>query len=207
MLVRSATPADAHAIGNIAYDTGYFGSSAAAFFPDVALFRDLWVGPYLEGAGVDAWVAELDGQVVGYLAGAADSRSFRRALARLAPVILRRWLRGSFPLWRKSLRYLLRLLRYQGKAAPAHDYPAHLHLNVLPFAQGLGAGSALLDAYLKSLRDHAVAGVQLSTTRENAAAVRLYQHFGFEIWSENRSPLWRPWLGRDAVHLVMTRRI
>ena len=138
--------------------------------------------------------------------GAADSSSFRRALVRFAPGVLRRWLAGTFPLWRASLRYPLRLLRYPSKGAPAREYPGHLHLNVLSSAQGLGAGSALLGTYLTWLSRRGAPGVQLSTTRENAAAVRLYQRFGFEIWSENRSPLWRPWLGHDAVHLVMTRR-
>lgn len=68
-------------------------------------------------------------------------------------------------------------------------------------------GQALLNAHLEALRQHRVPGVQLSTTRENAAALRLYERAGFWVWREASSPLWRPWLGRDAVHVVMVKEL
>ncbi|WP_264778842.1 hypothetical protein [Deinococcus aetherius] len=56
----------------MAYLTGVFGGSAERSFPDPALFADLWVRPSLEGAGSTGLVAEVGGQVVGYVLGAAE---------------------------------------------------------------------------------------------------------------------------------------
>lgn len=206
-MIRSATHADRASLGRIAYDTGYFGASAERYFPDRELFADLWVGPSLGGAGRCNLVAESAGEVVGYILGIRDPRAYRRHFVRVAPALLGRLLRGDYPQWRGCLPYLLRLARYPAKSAPAREFPAQLHINVLAAARGRGLGRELLAAHLDCLGHEGVGGVQLSTTRENEAALRLYEAFGFEEWRAYESPLWRPWLGRNAVHVVMIRRL
>lgn len=82
-------------------------------------------------------------------------------------------------------------------------YPAHLHLNLLPQARGLHLGQRLLAAHLITLAGAGVAGVQLSTTTENAAALGLYHKAGFQVLSTRPTPLWTPWLGRETAQVVM----
>ena len=203
--IRPAGPTDLEALGHIAYATGFFGSSAAVYFPSPPLFRDLWIKPYLEGIGACNFVAELEGKIVGYVLGAPDVRAYRWYFLRSAGEVLGRLLTGQYPGFLHSACYLLRTARYGSPLAPLRAYPAHLHINLLPESRGLGLGQKLLAAHLDCLRARGIPGVQLSTTRENTAALGLYQKFGFTVYLEWKSPLWKPWLGREATHLVMVK--
>ena len=206
--LRALAAGDEAQIGRVAYRTGFFGDSAARYFPDGALFADIWTGPYFETSLTLGFVAERGGEVVGYILGLPAQAYYGRALTR---VILRRIvpgvLLGRYANPFGGLPYLLRFARFPGEHAPFERYPAHLHINLLPNTRGLGLGSALLTAYLNALRVRGVPGVQLSTTGENRAALRLYKKAGFEVYAEEASPLWIPWLGREAVHVVMVKTL
>ncbi|GMA15098.1 GNAT family N-acetyltransferase [Deinococcus metallilatus] len=204
LTLRPVRRTDAGALAQVAYATGFFGESARRFFPSRALFAALWVTPYLTpGAGGLGFVAERGGQVVGYILGSVDQRRYALALAAQVPGLLWRLLTGRLPGALASLRYLLRAARFGLPAPPTSRYPAHLHLNLLPEARGLGAGGALLDAFLAELRSRHVPGVQLSTTRRNVAAVHLYVRRGFREWVSRRTSLWKPWSGQEEEHLIM----
>ena len=200
-LVRPVQPSDQRAVGDIAYATGFFGASARIFFPAPALFRALWVAAYFRGAGFAGFVAEVDGQVVGYVLGAPDGHLYQRGLRRAAPEIL-----AALPtrgLW-GCLPYLWRAALWHAPQADPARVPAHLHLNLLPQARGHRLGERLLRAHLRTLAGAGVPGVQLSTTAENGAALGLYRKLGFQEAHTRLTPLWTPWLGRATRQLVLT---
>ncbi|MDX2008056.1 MAG: GNAT family N-acetyltransferase [Meiothermus sp.] len=203
-VLREARMDDLEAIGQVAHATGFFGASAERFFPDPTLFTDLWVRPYLAGAGCGNWVAEDAGAILGYIIGTCDLQAYGRWMLGYGPRVLKDALFGRYPNVLGALPYLLRMARYPSRLAPFGLYPAQLHVNLLPGSRGMGLGGQLLEHFLHDLRRRKVRGVQLSTTRDNSAALGLYQRFGFETFREYPSPLWRPWLGRDAIHLTMT---
>lgn len=191
-------------MARVAYLTGFFGQSAQVYFPDRALFGALWAGPYFHGAGAGCFVAEQAGEVVGYVLGASDHDRYRLALARVvARQVGRAWPTGATL---HSLRYLWRAARHPSPHADWQAYPAHLHLNLLPAARGAGTGRRLLEAHLSVLGGLGVPGVQLSTTTENVAALGLYRRLGFEVLDTRVTPLWTPWLGHPATHVLMGRR-
>jgi len=185
LALRPATQADATSLGRIAYETAFFGDSAEVFFPSRKLFQELWTDPYLGAAGCCCFVAELDGDAVGYIVGTCDLAAYRRHMAALMPGLLWRMLTGTYADARRSVRYLWRMLRLSGKPAPASDYPAQLHMNLLPGARGEGAGNLLLETHLNCLQQRGVPGVQLSTTDLNDAALHLYGKFGFAVHEEH----------------------
>ncbi|WP_264774729.1 GNAT family N-acetyltransferase [Deinococcus aetherius] len=205
LTLRPVRPADSGALAHVAYETAFFGESAARFFPSRPLFAALWVAPYLTpGGGGVGFVAERQGgEVVGYILGSVDRGRYSHALAAQVPGLLGRLVTGRLPGAWPSLRYLLRSTFYGVPHPPADLYPAHLHLNLLASARGLGAGGALLDAYLSELRARRVPGVQLSTTRRNAAAVHLYERRGFRVWAAQQTPLWTPWTGQAEEQVTM----
>ncbi len=159
MHVRKVNPNDLQALGQIAYQTGFFGASAEGFFPSQNLFRDLWVEPYLEGAGCCGWIAESEaGKPLGYILGTCDLPSYQRWFVQHLPQLLLRALRGNYSgLW-PSLPYLLRMARYPSHPAPTQLYPAQLHINLLPESRGLGLGKTLLESYLECLRRENIPG-------------------------------------------------
>lgn len=205
--IRKATPADLEAVGRISHQTGLLGAPIGRFFPDEALWTDVFVRPYLE-AGCCNFVAEAEGRVVAYIIGACSPHALPRwARRRLLWVLLGGLLRGRYPrLWR-NLPYLWRALREPWERAPADLYPAELHINALPEARGLGVGSALMGRFLECLRARGVPGVQLGTTEENAAALKLYQRFGFRVYARWRSKFWKPYAGRALEHLRLVKEL
>ncbi|QLG13193.1 GNAT family N-acetyltransferase (plasmid) [Deinococcus sp. D7000] len=207
-LIRPVRPADETRLGEIAYRTGFFGDSAGLYFPDAQLFADLWMRAYFRLPGAVGFAAQVDGEVIGYIVGAVDEAAYRRAVARvvggtaLPGLLTRRYTRP----W-KALPYLIRSLRFPSPHASETDFPAHLHLNLLPQSRGLGLGRGLLRAFLERLGELNVPGVQLSTTDQNVAALGLYEAAGFRVAASKESGLWTPWLGHPARQLCLVRRI
>ena len=205
--IRAATAADLAAVGRISHRTGLLGAPIGRFFPDEALWADVFVRPYLE-TGCCNFVAEADGRVVAYVIGACDPRALPRwARTRLVRVLLGGLLRGRYPHFLRDLPYLWRVLRQHGERAPAGRYPAELHINALPEARGRGVGTALMARFLDCLRARGVPGVQLATTERNAAALRLYRRFGFRVHARWRSPFWKPYTGRAVEHLRLVKEL
>jgi GNAT superfamily N-acetyltransferase len=59
------------------------------------------------------------------------------------------------------------------------DYPAHLHIDLLPQVQGQGLGRQLMRTYLGALRDRGVPRVHLAMGAGNAPARAFYDRLGF----------------------------
>lgn len=204
--VRTVQPGDEAALSRIAYETGFFGESAAVYFPARTLFGRLWITPYLRGMNPCGFVAAGPGGLRGYIVGAPDWPTYHRAVRRTVPLSLgAAWPERAH--LAPSAAFLLRSALCGLPHADPARYPAHLHLNLLASARGQRLGEALLETYLEHLRGLGAGGVQLSTTLENVAAVRLYRKFGFEVLASALTPLWTPYLGRPAQLVTMGRRL
>jgi GNAT superfamily N-acetyltransferase len=201
--VRKATTAgDWEAVRSLCCRTGNGGDPIEpARWP---LFAELWIGPYQRLVPAWTYVAEVDGQVVGYLTGCPDTAAFRRArrlrvtLPLLIGIALRR-----YP-WNTDARRVVTLaLRLRRGAESrltatrprddARAYPAHLHMNVEAGYRGHGIGAALMDRYTGDLAAAGVPGVHLFC---GDAPRRFYARQGFtELAAGEISP------GRWVYHL------
>ena len=65
------------------------------------------------------------------------------------------------------------------------EYPAHLHIDLLPDAQGRGAGRALIEAMAALLTERGVPGVHLNASKANTGAQAFYPRVGFEAIDED----------------------
>ncbi len=70
------------------------------------------------------------------------------------------------------------------------DYPAHLHINILPEFQGQGIGTTLLHAFLDRLRQCGVPGVHLGTSTLNPVSMKFYEQNGFTLLRESPGDMW-----------------
>ena len=217
IVVRPYRPEDREAVRQIAFLTGLFGDSIAALVPDQELFADLWTVVYTDVFPGFASVASSEGRTVGYIVGVTDARSLGSAyLRRVLPLVVGRLWRGEYRHWTRSLPYLGRSALEPSPHAPFEQFPAHLHINLLEAARGLGAGRALLERFLGQLEAAGVPGVQLSTTDHNRAAVRLYERAGFRVWASDESRLFTDLLtgsgtgsgaGSRVRRLIMVRNL
>jgi ribosomal protein S18 acetylase RimI-like enzyme len=197
---------DRAAVRNICYATGLLGHPITALVPDQELFADLWTAAYTDGFPELALIATLEGVTIGYILGVDDARALPPVFRRhVLPLVLGRLFRGEYRSWRTSLPHLFRLALEPALHAPVEQFPAHLHINLLESARGLGLGRRLLERFLKRLEALGVPGVQLSTTDRNVAAVHLYERLGFCVWVSSETKLYEGSVQGVVNRLVMVR--
>lgn len=178
--IRAYRASDRAALTDICVETGDAGGDARGIFRDDALLGDVYAVPYADfDPSLVFVIDDGTGRAIGYVLGAADTAAFER------------WFHDA---WWPSVR-----ARYAGHeesprdasvidhaehlgttpSAYAEDYPAHLHIDLLPETQGGGFGRRMIDTLLDALRERGVAGVHLVAAGTNTAAIGFYERLGF----------------------------
>ena len=63
----------------------------------------------------------------------------------------------------------------------AKEYPAHLHIDLLPECQGQGYGRQLIEVLIKHLKEQKIKGLMLHVSMENEGARAFYKKCGFQV--------------------------
>lgn len=182
---REFRPADEPELYDVCLATGDAGADGRGLYRDERLLGDIYVGPYLAFAPRWARVLDAGGRGVGYTLAVTDTAAYDA------------WLGTS---WLPALR--ARLPRPDGDpaawdrdeqlAALAHDwtptdpsivtdYPAHMHIDLLPEVQGGGHGRAGVEDLLRRLAIAGVPGLHLVAAASNARAIGFYSALGFAV--------------------------
>ncbi|MGO8396503.1 GNAT family N-acetyltransferase, partial [Rhizobium ruizarguesonis] len=66
-----------------------------------------------------------------------------------------------------------------GTAWLQDEYPAHLHIKILPGLQASGWGRRMIDTELQALRNNGVGAVHLGVDPNNERDKGFYRHLGF----------------------------
>jgi len=190
--IRRATQADRAALSMICLKTADNGADASALYSDPDYPALIWALPYLDFAPDFAFVLEADGDVLGYVIAAPDTAAFEARLAedwwpKLQAIYGAR--RPQAPLD----GMVLGLIASPPKTPPVRlaDYPAHLHIDLLPPAQGRGWGRRMMARLFDALRQAGIAGVHLGVAKGNVRAQDFYARLGFEEIGRNGAI----WLG------------
>lgn len=160
------------------------GADATGILTDDEIWPEVFLRPYLARHPDDAFVVDADGEPVGYLVCAPDTRSFEDWFSTSWwPGRAARWPLGDASADPRAER-TAGILRYAAGRRPgaepyADTYPAHLHIDVLPQLQGQGWGRRLIDALAETLRERGVSGVHLVADAANTAALAFYDRLGF----------------------------
>ena len=182
-LIRPYRPGDDDALYDICLRTGDSGQDATHRYTDPRLIGELWVGPYVRFEPELAFVIEESAQVTGYILGARDTRAFEAACEQhWWPPLRRRYPPDAFPPDSAEAPLVNRIHR-PGRAGDdvVAAYPSHLHIDLLPAAQGRGLGRALMERLLTALRAAGSPAVHLGVGAANERAVGFYTRLGFEI--------------------------
>ncbi len=183
MAIRSVTRADAGVIARICLLTGDRGTDASGTFGDDSAIADVYATPYLYGPGCFAWVWDEGSGAAGYLVGTVDTRAFQRWFVdewwpsrppREPQTEADRWLLPSAV---DPERMLIDQL---------DDYPAHLHIDLLPHVQRKGAGRALIETMAQDLTRRAIPGIHVVAVTENRGAQAFYPRVGFAPVAQDR---------------------
>ncbi len=182
--IRRARPEDEAAANLVCLGTGADGADGTPFYADdpQALAR-IFVGPYFAFAPDLAWVLEDGAGVCGYCLAAANSAAFIDRYEReWRPRLAARFPQptGDPATWTRTqqVHHLYHHPDHQ-IPEPRHLYPAHIHIDLLPRAQGQGWGRKMMTTALDELSRHSVPGVHLGVGTANHRAQAFYRRIGF----------------------------
>ncbi len=179
--IRPFRAGDEPALADICLKTADDGADATGVLEDDDLWAEVFVLPYVARHPDLAFVVEADdGRVVGYVVGAPDTRAFEEWF-RLEwwPQHTGRW---PLPDTEHTRQDGILIYAYGRRAAaePYGDtYPAHLHIDLLPEAQGQGWGRRLIETLVEALRARGVSGLHLASSAGNTGAIAFYPRLGF----------------------------
>ena len=178
--IRPASEADTDALYEICLKTADSGADASALYSDARLPGFIWAAPYLKFAPDFAFVLVQDDLPVGYVIGTPDTPEFDRQLRAHWWPYVRQEIAGLEPSREKDADAIDRIAHPRtGSSWLEQRFPAHVHINVLPPAQGSGWGRRMLDIQLNALRNAGVKGVHLGVDPRNEGAKGFYRHLRF----------------------------
>ncbi len=188
--IRKYQPADRSAVREIACDTADAGEPVERFFHDRRTIADVLTRYYTDYEPGSLWVAECDGQVVGYLTGCLDTHRQERVAKRqiLPRVIASAVVRGV--LWHAGAWHLLAsfagtvILGGLPHPVDLTRYPAHFHINIREGFRGGGLGPQLMEAFKQQADDAGVRGIHVVTRGDNAGGRRFFEKLGFRLLCE-----------------------
>jgi ribosomal protein S18 acetylase RimI-like enzyme len=127
-----------------------------------------------------AFVAELDGEPAGYVIAAGNTRAFvDRYRSEWLPGFAAKYHHVDPP---TSLEQEFVHMGYTPERMlipEVDEYPAHLHIDLLPELQGQGIGRLLIDTLRSALAERGVSGVHLTMDPANTGARAFYDRLGF----------------------------
>jgi GNAT superfamily N-acetyltransferase len=182
--VRPYRDSDLEAIYDICIRTGDNGGDATGTFENPRLLPDIFAGPYLYLEPSLAFVLP-DGadRPVGYVLGTADTAGFVRAYRE-------KWLPGvvshyhaptaDVPTRDAGMLELFHQPEHMLQSG-MDEFPAHLHIDILPSHQGGGNGRRLVETFVDAAASVGAPGVHVTVALANARAHGFYLKVGFRL--------------------------
>ena len=209
--IRRYLESDRPAVRWICCETGFLGRPIDPIYRDRELFADLITNPYLDNEPEWVFIAESEGQVVGYLLGSVKPH-FKRTLMlsgfQTACKMLSRLLTGKYHDHPRSEQFVRWVLTKGLMEQPNHpEDAAHLHLNLeKEFRRGTVA-LKLWSIYEESLRavgiNHCY-GEFFSCVQRNPEII--YARYGFKIYDRSLTTMFQPEIP-DPASIVCVHKI
>lgn len=180
--IRRYRSDDLVALRKICVRTGAAGGDATGRWSSDELLPDLFLEPYVTASPEWTWVVDEGDGPLGYLVAVPSTRRFVNWWQhKWTPWFTERYPAPEEP-YSAEEQLVQRGYDPGTLLVPEVDeYPAHLHIDLLPSAQGRGYGRALIENVLiPSLAKAGVPGVHLGVEARNLAARGFYTAVGFE---------------------------
>lgn len=197
--IRLYRESDRDAMFDVCMRTGWFGGDARGHFKDQELLPDIFAAPFTFLEPDLAFVLDNGERAVGYVVGTSDTVRFTKEFREhWLPLVADRHLQPTDEPSSHDEVMANLLHNPESMIIPdLADYPAHIHIDILPEYQGSGYGRELMRVQLSALHDAGAARVFLGMMTANTASREFYGKIGFhEVTVANSGPL--TYLGRST---------
>lgn len=128
---------------------------------------------YIDNEPENCFVAvDENDKAIGYVICAEDFDNFKEVYINEYYPKIGKW---EYRRRRSALRAIASQEKYKA------DYPAHLHIDILPEYQHMGSGRKLMDALCDNLHKKEIKGVMFTVWHKNYNAIKFYEKYGFEL--------------------------
>jgi len=192
--IRKAALSDIPYLYEICLKTGDEGKDASDLFFDPYIIGQYYAAPYLLFPAGICFVAEFQHRPQGYIIAAPDTAAFKQWLEEQWLPPIRKRCPSPYPpqlIRTEKEKKILEQIHKKQFPIDADDspwlteYPAHLHIDLLPSLQGKGAGRALMDTLFAELKRQKVPGLHLGVSASNTGAVAFYRKLNFSVLKEH----------------------
>jgi|SRR5690554_1779444 len=177
--IRAYRPDDRADVYEVCRRTADAGGDATGIYTDDDLMPDIFAGPYLAFEPELAFVVDVGDRVGGYVLAVSDTRRFVDWFAREWVPRLARFPHIDPPETAQDAMVHLGYSPERMLLPEVDDYPAHLHIDLLPELQGQGFGRELVRTLLSALRERGIRRVHLAMDPANRPARAFYDRLGF----------------------------
>ena len=178
--IRPYHPCDLSTLYRICLLTGHNGEDASHLYCDPDLLAHYYAAPYAVYEPDLCFVLTHNGMPCGYILGAQDTLAFYALCEQdWFPRLRERYPMPDADDTSPNAR-IIRLIHNEFRMDDdLREYPAHLHIDLLPVAQGQRFGQKLMQTFLDRLRELGVPAVHLVAGKSNPRAVRFYERVAF----------------------------
>jgi ribosomal protein S18 acetylase RimI-like enzyme len=182
--IRQAALTDLPYAYDICQRTAYNGQDASSVVTDPYILGHYFAAPYIVHRPDWCWMAEDVRGVVGYLVTAPNSRNHASWMNREWLTRVRELYAGGSPdpEWTDFEKWIRKYI-YDDATFPdfVDEYPAHLHICILPRGQGQGWGSSALKLFEAKLKAEGRPGFHLGMAENNLRAGEFYLKQGLQL--------------------------
>jgi ribosomal protein S18 acetylase RimI-like enzyme len=194
--LRPFEQGDLEALYDVCVRTAANGDDLTQRIGDPLLPGHVYAAPYCRFEPGLAFVVEDELGVGGYIVGTDDTSAFEaRCGSEWWPALRSRYPAGS-GVTDVDRRYIALIHQPPPQdEAIVGEYPAHLHIDLLPRLQGQGWGRTLVERFTEAVGDRGATGVHLGVGATNHRAFAFYRRVGFRE------------LRRDESSIILGRRL
>ena len=193
VIIRKFKSSDRKKIRRISSETAFSNIKNVPHI-DRKFLADVLTLYYTDYEPASVFIAEIEGNVAGYLLGCLDTKIFRKKMFGIICLkIIPGFISGRYRVTKDM--FILMCLGLtgilKGEKDPAIiECPAHLHINVRKESRRSGAGYELMSVWLAYLLNKGVKGVHLSTHSVNKNAMCFFEKWGFVPYYRYKSSIW-----------------
>lgn len=180
MILRPFLSCDLPALYRICLQTGDGGRDGSDRCSHPELVGAAFAAPYAVFDPASCLILEDNAGPCGYVLGAFDTRDFAAWFNRTWRPEIRNRFEGLRPAPEAFDGWILDVLHHEMEIPDfVDDYPAHLHIDLLPAAQKSGWGRRMISAWADLAAKRGARGLHLGVSASNVNAVAFYRHVGF----------------------------